>query len=408
MSKVFFFNIPFHGHVNPSLGLVKELVRRGEEVIYYCTDSFKEKIESTGAVYRSYGKGFYLDENFVTFNITELCKVHMELSARIQDEILRHIKDEKPDYIIHDSLCTWAKHAAQISNIPAVNTITTLILISDSMSASTRRGFIKDVIITVAQNVPNMIRIFSISRRLKKNFGIKVNNIIDVLENKEKLNIVYTSKEFQPDSETLQNEYTFVGPASMYRDEHSSNFKFNLPKDKPLIFISMGTLFNNNGDFFNKCFEAFGGMNLNVLMSVGKDINISSLAVPENFTVMRYSDIPQLDVLGKCDAFITHGGMNSTHEALFNGIPLIVIPQQSEQAMVSRAVERSGSGIRLNGADITPEILKKSLEKIITDQSFRSNALKIRDSFISAGGPGYAVDVILSFVGSVTGISREI
>jgi UDP:flavonoid glycosyltransferase YjiC (YdhE family) len=46
------------------VGLAKELVKKGEEVIYYCTDSFKEKIESSGAVFRSYGSKFYLNDDF--------------------------------------------------------------------------------------------------------------------------------------------------------------------------------------------------------------------------------------------------------------------------------------------------------------------------------------------------------
>jgi UDP:flavonoid glycosyltransferase YjiC (YdhE family) len=52
MSKVIFFNIPATGHVNPSIPLVKELVTRGERVIYYCTETYRAKIESTGAEFR--------------------------------------------------------------------------------------------------------------------------------------------------------------------------------------------------------------------------------------------------------------------------------------------------------------------------------------------------------------------
>ena len=86
MSKVFFFSIPFSGHVNPGIGLAKELVEKGEEVIYYCTDSFREKIESSGAVFRSYGDKFYLNDDFVTHNNIEIFRVHMELSELIMEQ----------------------------------------------------------------------------------------------------------------------------------------------------------------------------------------------------------------------------------------------------------------------------------------------------------------------------------
>ena len=52
--KVIFFNVPTSGHVNPSLPLTRELVRRGVHVIYYLTEGYRQKIEGTGAEFRLY------------------------------------------------------------------------------------------------------------------------------------------------------------------------------------------------------------------------------------------------------------------------------------------------------------------------------------------------------------------
>ena len=53
MSKIVFFCIPAHGHTNPTLGVVRELIERGHEVLYYSYNSFKEKIEGAGATFVS-------------------------------------------------------------------------------------------------------------------------------------------------------------------------------------------------------------------------------------------------------------------------------------------------------------------------------------------------------------------
>ncbi|WP_026882609.1 hypothetical protein [Clostridium akagii] len=39
---------------NPTLGLVYALIKEGENVVYFCKDQFKKKIEKTGAVFNSY------------------------------------------------------------------------------------------------------------------------------------------------------------------------------------------------------------------------------------------------------------------------------------------------------------------------------------------------------------------
>lgn len=49
MKKIVFFCIPAHGHTNPTLGVVRELVARGHQVWYYSYELMREKIEATGA-----------------------------------------------------------------------------------------------------------------------------------------------------------------------------------------------------------------------------------------------------------------------------------------------------------------------------------------------------------------------
>ncbi|MFN1913484.1 hypothetical protein ACK2IE_09085 [Clostridioides difficile] len=49
MSKIVFFSIPAYGHTNPTIEVVRELVDRGNEVLYYSFNEFKDKIEGAGA-----------------------------------------------------------------------------------------------------------------------------------------------------------------------------------------------------------------------------------------------------------------------------------------------------------------------------------------------------------------------
>src|SRR5689334_16185288 len=55
MAKYVFLNMPAHGHVNPTLPIVQELVRRGQQVSYYVTEEFRGAVQATGAVFHSYG-----------------------------------------------------------------------------------------------------------------------------------------------------------------------------------------------------------------------------------------------------------------------------------------------------------------------------------------------------------------
>ena len=51
--KIIWFCIPAHGHTNPTLGLVRALTQAGHTIYYFSYEMFREKIESTGAVFFS-------------------------------------------------------------------------------------------------------------------------------------------------------------------------------------------------------------------------------------------------------------------------------------------------------------------------------------------------------------------
>lgn len=53
MKRISCFCIPAHGHTNPMLPVVKELVNRGNLVRFYSFDEFRERVERTGAEFVS-------------------------------------------------------------------------------------------------------------------------------------------------------------------------------------------------------------------------------------------------------------------------------------------------------------------------------------------------------------------
>ena len=52
---IVFLNLSASGHINPTLPIVQDLVRRGEVVTYFAGEPFKDQIEKTGAQYVALG-----------------------------------------------------------------------------------------------------------------------------------------------------------------------------------------------------------------------------------------------------------------------------------------------------------------------------------------------------------------
>jgi MGT family glycosyltransferase len=393
MSRAFLFNIPAHGHTNPTLPLVRELTGRGEHIVYYSSDTFREKIEEAGAEFRSYSSGVEFDCHNIDNNIFVNAGRLLDASRRLVPQVLDELAGDRPDYVIHDSMCVWGKYLARILKVPAVCSVTMFAFGARAAMASLdfTRAFVK-MFVYGFSGVLDWLRG---ARELHGRYGIYTFDLKDVFTNREPLNIVYTSRLFQPLSRAFDRRFKFVGPSIAGRAE-----KLDLPLDErdrtPVLYVSLGTIVNESEAFYRKCFEAFGEEDLRVVMSVGRTTDIGALGeVPGNFIVRNR--VPQLAVLERASAFVTHSGMNSVSEAMLARVPLVLVPQTAEQAMIARQVARLGAGVRLSNTELTPARLRSSVRSLLADSSYRASANAIAESFESAGGYARAADEVFAF-----------
>ncbi|MGI0016797.1 MAG: nucleotide disphospho-sugar-binding domain-containing protein, partial [Nitrososphaera sp.] len=96
------------------------------------------------------------------------------------------------------------------------------------------------------------------------------------------------------------------------------------------------------------------------------------------------------------------GGMNSVNEGLNYGVPLVVVPQQIEQVLNGRQVARQEAGVvladrppygRLDAGD-----LRRTVDKILADPTYRLNSERLSRSFHEAGGYQRAATAIISWL----------
>ncbi|WP_057762238.1 macrolide family glycosyltransferase [Cytobacillus praedii] len=386
MSRIVFFSIPAHGHTNPTLPVVAELVSRGHDVWYYSFLEFKEKIEGLGATFipcdeflpvisedelnRKAGKDF-----------AALIEMIVDTTIALDEKVCTELREIQPDCIVSDSLCIWGKLFAKKLGIPYICSTTTFAF--NRHTAKRMKRSIKEI-------VGMIIGMPRINKKLDllRSHGYEVKNFISIIQNDNETDtIVYTSKKFQPMAETFSDRYSFVGPSIRQSPEASEE-----RKDRKLIYISLGTVLNQNKDFYQNCIQTFADSDFDVLMSVGEKTKINSLGrIPDNITVQNRVD--QLAILQKADVFITHCGMNSVNESLYYGVPMVLFPLHSEQRAVADRVAELGAGIKLKGNK--PKHLEKAVAHVLASRTYLENARGLSGDFRKAGGSVKAATVIL-------------
>lgn len=390
MSRIVFFCIPAHGHTNPTLGVVRELISRGHEVWYYSYEPLRAKIEATGAKFVACDE-FDTEQKLspedaarVGSDLALSTKILVDTTLALDDTVCRHMQELKPDCIVADSMAVWGKAVALKLGIPFVSSTTTFAF--NQHSAKIMKQSFKDLV-SLLFSMPK------INRHIKRlqNKGYPIKSVLDILQNDDHTHtIVYTSPEFQPSSDTFSDKYAFVGPSI-----RPANEEIQKTREK-LIYISMGTVNNHMLPLYRECIRAFSNTDHQLILSVGNMVDLNAFgALPENISV--FSHVDQIAVLKKADVFVSHCGMNSVSESLYFGVPLVMLPQTAEQGGVAERVLQLGAGIKLDKNDAAS--IFEAVSYVLTEPSCRESATAIATGFRRCSGAKGAADKILQVCG---------
>jgi MGT family glycosyltransferase len=111
-----------------------------------------------------------------------------------------------------------------------------------------------------------------------------------------------------------------------------------------------------------------------------------------NPLVVRYA--PQLQLLEKADLTITHAGLNTTLECLTNAVPMVAIPIANDQPAVASRIVWSGCGESISVKKVNVDNLRTAIKKVLTEDSYRKNALRLQAAIKKAGGTKKAIDIV--------------
>jgi MGT family glycosyltransferase len=104
--------------------------------------------------------------------------------------------------------------------------------------------------------------------------------------------------------------------------------------------------------------------------------------------------LPQVSVLPLVDLVITHGGNNTTTEALHFGKPMIVLPLFWDQYDNAQRIAELGLGVRLDTYRFTDEQMHGALTRLLTDGALASRLSAASEKIRASGGVERAAGII--------------
>lgn len=373
--NILFINLPYSGHIIPTLGLVEELQKRNNHVIYLLTEDWRDKVLAVGA-------------EFVSYKNDKKLSKQMKNAFEVAEKLIVNC-----DLVLYEQFFFLGKHLAEKYSKPAIRIFTSFAsnetLMKEYINAGGTFGLFRSKWICKKW-----------TKEVSKNIELKTDCWLkEIVQNPPELNLVYTLRDFQPFSEDFSEEqFKFIG-ASIY--QRNQNGLFMLPHtERPIIYISLGTIVNRAKAFYKKCIKAFEHENVTIVMSIGNKVKKENLGtIPNNFHI--YPFVPQLEVLKSTNVFITHGGLNSVTEALYYGVPMLVIPFITDQPVNAKQIETLKLGKRLEYKEITTELLRTTAISLLEDKTILKNISEMQKKMQATAGNQYGADLIMEYYKSL-------
>ncbi len=379
MSHIAFFNIPGHGHVNPTLPVVTELVNRGHRVTYAVDPGFAGIVEKSGAEPVLHPTGLPTDDREWPTGMAPAMRLFLDEARTVLPVLAAAYADDRPDLVVYDIGAWTARVLAGRWGVPAIQFSPTFVAyegweeemadLYDQPDVEAFFGELDEWLAAEGCQIPGRAYVGHPDRA-----------------------VVSIARSFQPHHESVHPKYTFVGPCLSDRSSFQGTWE-RPADDRPVLLVSFGSAYTNEPGIYRKCFEAFGDLDWHVVVNIGKHVDAAELGEPpSNVELHRW--VPQLEILSHAKAFITHCGVGGTMEGLYHGVPMIGLPMIGEQVVNAARLVDLGVGRHIPRDEVTADGLRSAVLELADDPDVARRLAGIKAEIRAAGGTTAAADVI--------------
>jgi MGT family glycosyltransferase len=413
MAKIGFFSLPWQGHLNPMASLARELESRGHQAIFFHLPEFASAIEGRGCRFVSYAPDRFPPGEFALRNaelsslsgdqaFSAALAISQSLCAALLEEAEVVVGAAELDLWVIDQLDYGAATLAAKLGQPFV-TAAVVLLKHDEVGVP---GYNGEAYGQDPQSLEREARLAAHMASLIRPFLKALNGYRRAAGMEDfSYQTIWSSlaqvsqqpPEFEFPRKQLPDCFHFTGPFARPEDRSPLPFPWERLSGQPLVYASLGTAQRHQSRLYQAILDSVRGMDVQLVLSLAGATDLDLRPAPPNALVLPL--VPQLEVLQRASAMITHAGMNSTLECLAAGVPMVAVPISHDQPGVAARIEWTGTGLKVPAARCDASTLSQALTRVLADSSFRERAERFRHAIAARDGRRMAGDIIEQVLG---------
>ena len=410
MARLGAFCFPGYGHINPMMALCHALKLRGHSVVMFGIADVASRVRAAGIEFHQIGAADYppgtlkaLDDRLGALTGLAAFRFTVERVEKTGRMILRDapaaIRSAHIDALLVDEMDV-AGTVADYLGIPFVS-IAIIPPIVDDLSippfffgwrhGRDRLNACRNLLAThLVMRIGSPL--LTLLNTQRANWGLEpFRRPVDSLSPIAQITQMPRALEF--DSLRCPPELHYTGPWVNSAQRAPVDFPWDRLDERPLVYASLGTLQNGAEFVFRTIAKACSTLPVQLVISLGGGLDPEQLCrLAGDPIVVRFA--PQLELIKRSQVVITHAGVNTTLEALSEGVPLVAIPLGNDQPGVAARVVVRGAGIVVPRRKLSVSRLRNALHRVLDHPSYRTRAQELGRAMKQIDGPAMAADII--------------
>jgi zeaxanthin glucosyltransferase len=416
--KVAFLTFPVPGHAYPMSSLARRLKSRGHDVVVIGTPDAAPVFHTAELPFVPYcEKEYPAGSDRERYN--QLSKLRgqeaLEFTHRTIAEILQAEFDRLPKALRETGVNALVIDGVKVElglvpmhlGIPYVHVSNSLhydfsghtpLFAFDWTHETTPKAFARN-----KEGVRSFLKLLEQNRLIARGYAERVGlkfDCNDPLAGISKLAwLTQTPKEFDFPSPHRPPQFHYTGPFHDGYGRPVQDFPWDRLTGEPLIYASMGTLQNGLEGVFTTIAQAVGERaGIQLVLSIGPFLDPEQIkSLPANAIVVDRA--PQIELLKRSALCITHAGLNTTLEAITQGVPLVAIPVTNDQPGVAARIAYTKTGTFVPLKELTVPRLTLLIDAVLRNPEYRQNANRFRQAIANTNGLEEAVDLLEEALG---------
>ncbi len=410
MARIGAFCFPGTEHINPMTALARRLQQRGHDVVIFGIGDTEAPVRAAGVEFCLIGQDDYplgtlqtLDQRLGALKGLKTFRFTVERVRNTARMVLRDgpeaVRRTKMDALLVDE-ADMGGSVAEYLGLPYVSIAFFPPLVQDDrippfcFGWRAGRGWCSRLRNRLGMRLLSRVAapILGAVNTQRRAWGLKaLEHSTDALSRLAQIAQLPEILEFEYGDRPPLLHYT--GPFVDARQRPRIDFPWERLDERPLVYASLGTLQNGSEAIFRMIADACAGLDVQLVISLGGGLDPDRLGIlPGAPLVVKYA--PQLEIVKRAAAVITHAGLNTTLESLAQGVPLVCIPLGNDQPGVAARVAARGAGVVVPRRTLTTQRLRSAVRTVLSEEKYRRAARELQAPMRRVDGLNRAADII--------------